>query len=119
MKKMFTVCIFLFFCSLRDPAQSNLPEFGNFTNSEINLKECPFEKDAEAVVIFDDASGDYDDDHHLITTRRIRIKILNERGLDRATIEIPFYAKDEFEFIRNIEAVSFTDNNFYTLNKKS
>src|SRR5258705_1144063 len=100
-------------------AQSSLPPFGVYSEEEMNLKGCPFEKDAEAVVLLDEAYSDWSDNYQLVTTRRIRIKILNQRGIDRGNITIPFYSKDDFEFIKNIEGYSFYENSLFTLNKKS
>jgi hypothetical protein len=101
-------------------AQSKLPEFGVYSSDELSMKECPFDKDADAVVLVDEAFSNYDDEWELITSRRIRIKILNERSIDRGTIVIPFYSKDNFEFIRNIEGLTYSDQQGTSaLNRKS
>ncbi|MBL7743153.1 MAG: DUF3857 domain-containing protein [Chitinophagaceae bacterium] len=102
-------CLILACLFIYRPAynQSPLPEFGSFTADEINLKECSFDKDAGAVMLLDEAVSDYNDEHQLITRRRIRIKILHQRELDRANIRIRFYSKDKFEYISNIKGVSF------------
>ena len=89
-------------------SQSSLPEFGYVTGEEINLKECPFDKNAGAVILFDDAVSDHDDDWRLITHRRIRIKIFNQREVEQGNIRIRFYSKDKFEYIENIKG--FTSN---------
>jgi len=101
-----TTCLSFFVC-LISWSQSQLPEFGQITNEEINLKECDFDKEAEAIIIFDDAFTDHDDDYNMITTRRIRIKILNEKGLERGNINIPFYSGNNFEFIKDIRGFTF------------
>jgi hypothetical protein len=87
-------------------AQSKLPQSGEITGEEINMKECSFDKEAEAVILFDDAWTDYDDDYRMRTIRRVRIKILNEKGLRRGDIIIPFYSKDGFEYIEKIKAAT-------------
>lgn len=91
-------------------AQNELPEFGTFSQAEINLKETQLDKEAEAIVLLDEAFAHYDEQYQLITDRRVRIKILNQRGLDRANIIIPFYKKDHFEFITSIAGLTYTDN---------
>ena len=101
-----TTCLSFFVC-LISWSQSQLPEFGQITNEEINLKECDFDKEAEAIIIFDDAFTDHDDDYNMITTRRVRIKILNEKGLERGNIIIPFYSGNNFEFIKDIRGFTF------------
>src|SRR6186713_1639869 len=84
-------------------AQSELPAMGFYSEEERNLSVCAFDKDAEAVVLLDHAVSDHDEDYNLITTRRIRIKILTDKEIDRGNISIPFYSKDKFEFIYKIE----------------
>lgn len=86
--------------------QSSVPQFGYNTGEEINLKECPFDKDAGAVILFDDAVADHDEDYRLITHRRIKIKILNQRDVDQGNIRIRFYSKDKFEYIANIRGIT-------------
>jgi hypothetical protein len=100
--------LLLIFSTGKLVAQSDLPEFGFYSNDEVAMKECAMDKDAEAVVLLDEAYSHYDDNYQLITERRIRIKILNQRGLDRGSIKIPFYSKGGFEIIRSIEAVTYT-----------
>src|SRR6185503_16796784 len=86
--------------------QLTFPEFGYNTGEEINLKECPFEKSAGAVVLYDGAIADHDEEYHLITHRRIKIKILNQREADQGNIRIRFYSKDKFEYIENIRGIT-------------
>jgi hypothetical protein len=91
-------------------AQPEFPELGVYSEAELNLKECAFDKEAEAIILLDQATSDYDDEYRLITTRRIRIKILNEKGIEWANIKIPFYSKDKFEIIYNIEGLTYNHN---------
>ena len=99
------VCLFLF--HLYVFSQEGLPEFSYFTEEEKNLQECSFDKEANAIVLFDYGSSDYNERYNLITTRRRRIKILNEKGIENGTITIPFYSKGNFEVIREISALSY------------
>ena len=80
-------------------------ELGVINKQELDLKECPFDKDANAVVLMDEAKSDYDDDGHLITDHHVKIKILKEKGFDAADVEIYFYRKDDFEDIFKLEAM--------------
>jgi len=88
-------------------SQADFPTFGSFSAEEINLKQCPFDPEADAIVLLDKAVANYDDDYRLITDRRVRIKILNQKGIDRANISIPFYSQDGFEYLSKIEAYTF------------
>jgi hypothetical protein len=85
-------------------AQTTLPEFGEITAAERSLTECPFDKEADAVVILDEASADHNDQYNLIYTRRTRLKILKAKGSHYGNIAIPYRSKDDIEFISNIEA---------------
>jgi len=104
----FFTAFFVVFLSLTLLAQPELPEYGTLTGAEIDLKDCSFDPEAEAIILFDEASTDYDDGYAMITKRRVRIKILNDKGINRANVVIPFYSGDNFEFIRNIEAITYT-----------
>ena len=96
-----TVCQFSF-------AQETPIEFGRATREEILMKECAFDKSADALVLLDQAVATFDEQHQLITERRIRLKILKEKGVERGNIRIPFYSGDGFEYIRDIDAVVLT-----------
>jgi hypothetical protein len=85
-------------------AQSPLPQFGVYSADEINLKECPFDKNAGAIVLLDEAVSEHDDDYQLITRRRVRIKIFDKRELDLGQVDISEYSKDDFETITDIQA---------------
>jgi hypothetical protein len=100
-----------------------VPEFGRFTSEERAMKQCAFDQDAEAVVLLDQASSGYNDNYNLITTHRIRIKVLKESGIDRGNIRINYYSNDDFEYVRVLEGVVFhTDQGaqgLSTLDRKS
>lgn len=111
LQKIFTVTLFyIVLLNKISPAfsQNPLPEWGYFSPQEIKMKECAFDPEAEAVLLLDEAVAEYDDDYRLITRRRVRIKILNTRGLKHADVSIPFYSKNDFESVDKIEA--FTHN---------
>jgi hypothetical protein len=85
-------------------AQS-FPDFGIVSAEERSMKECSFDKDANAVVLINEAIADHDDEYHLITHHHVRIKILKEKGFDAANVTLHFYRKDDFEFIDMVEGV--------------
>ena len=109
MKKYIFYCILsCLFYNKNISAQSDFPDFGVYNSMEKELKECSFDKDADAVILFDYGFSTHDDSYRLLSSRRIRIKILNERGIENANIRIRYLSKDNFEFIGNIVAVSYT-----------
>lgn len=109
-KHLFTA-IFFIFISFAVVAQ-DFPSYGKVTPEELQMKECPFDKEASAVVLIDEAVSVHNDERNLITSRHIRIKILKESGIPYGNITIPFFRKDDFEFINNVEAMVVNlDNN--------
>jgi hypothetical protein len=96
-------------------AQTTLPEFGEITAADRTLTECSFDKEADAVVIFDEASADHDDQHKLVVNRRIRIKILKPKGTRHGNIELRYVHKDDIKYIADIEAYTCNYTNNGTL----
>lgn len=88
-------------------AQTKVPEFGQFLSAEKDLKVCEFDPEAEAVVIFDKAESNHNDEFNLITKRRLRIKILKQKGIQLADVSIYYYSKEDFEFVSGIKGVVF------------
>ena len=108
-----TICSFVY-------SQADFNEsFGRFTSDDIAYKECPFDKQANAVVIFDKAVSNYDDRWSLITMHRVRIKVLNDKGLKYGDVRIPFYSDNDFEFIKDIQGVvaNYDDQHNLTVSK--
>ncbi|HEX3166492.1 MAG TPA: hypothetical protein VHQ93_09505, partial [Chitinophagaceae bacterium] len=87
------VIFILCMCSV-SYSQMDFPEFGSFSDEEKKLKQCSFDPEAEAIILLDKAVVLHDDDYQMITDRRIRIKILSEKGISRADIVIPYYSKN-------------------------
>ncbi|HKC35363.1 MAG TPA: DUF3857 domain-containing protein [Chitinophagaceae bacterium] len=96
----------LIICSV-SYSQKDFPEFGKFSAEEISLNQCSFDPEAEAIILLDKAVVYHDDNYQMITERRIRIKILNDKGISRADIIIPYYTKNDFENISKIEAHTY------------
>jgi hypothetical protein len=88
----------------------DFPGFGIPKSTEFKMKECDFDKEADAVILVHEAKSDYDDQHYLITHHRIRIRILKENGIRHADIAIPYYSNEGFERITNINGVVFNQN---------
>lgn len=81
------------------------PEFGEFTAAEQTLKQVDFDREASAVIIHHLARTDFDDQYAMITEHRVKIKILNDKGISNGDIRIPFYSKEGFQFINGVEGV--------------
>lgn len=118
MKLFLLSCIFSVL-SLLTVAQTKVPDFGIITDEEQKLKECSFDPEADAIIIFDKAIADHNGDHNLVTTRRIRMKILKEKGIRRGNIEIYYYSKEDFENISDIQASVYNFNETGLLSTKT
>jgi hypothetical protein len=119
MKRLVCSCLWLAivsFCS----AQKELPEFGVITAEERAITECSFDKEADAVVLFDAASADYNDRYNLIVNRRIRIKILKSKGNGYGDIAIRYRSPDDVQYVSDIEAYTcnYTHNGTVPETKK-
>ncbi len=79
--------------------------FGIIGDEERSLKECEFDKEAEAVYLLHEAVSNYNDNYNLITDHHVRIKILKEKGIEYGNIVIPFYSSNDFEYITDIEGI--------------
>ncbi|MHA4842743.1 DUF3857 domain-containing protein [Flavitalea antarctica] len=99
-------------CATVSYSQKNkdIPAFGKIDKTEIELKECAFDKNAEAVVLFD--VGKYTTNFTGGTVfseveRHVRIKILTDKGLGQADIKIPFYSYKGQQTIRGLTAQTY------------
>jgi hypothetical protein len=91
-------------------AQKEIPGYGKIDKADLQLKECEFDKDAEAYKLLSFSDVHYDivgDAIEIITDSRTRIKILKDKGLDEANIKVRFYSKERYENINNISGVTY------------
>ncbi len=115
------ICIYLSF-SIKTHAQSYFADKLGVSTTELNYTECPFDKEATAVVFVDEAVSDYDEDYKLITYHHVKLKILKDKGIAYGTIEIPYYLEDDFESIYSLEGTIYNSNDISAavkLDKKS
>ncbi len=113
MKKISTTALLLL-CFNLIFAQKEIPKFGDIDKADLQMKECEFDKDAEAYKLLDYGNVQYlilGDKFNILTERRTRIKILKEKGLDEANIKIDFYSSDDYERISEISGVTYNLDN--------
>ena len=94
-------------------AQKELPPFGEISKEDLKMKECDFDKDAEAYKLISFGDVHYDvfaGIFIIVTERRIRIKILKNKGLERANIKLRFYSKNNFETIKDIAGITYNQD---------
>jgi hypothetical protein len=87
----------------------DIPAFGKVDKADLEMKSCDFDKDAEAVVLFDVAElyFDFTADLEISMERHVRIKILKDKGLMRADIHIPFHSYRNDESIKSLSAQTY------------
>ena len=104
------VSIFCFFSVF---AQKNIPSFGKIDKADLEMKDCDFDPGAVAVKLLDIGNMFYDRGTAGITLfktvyeKRVRIKILKDKGLSYANVEVPFYSHNNDETISKIDACTF------------
>jgi hypothetical protein len=86
------------------PAIPIAQAFGKVDKSDLEMKACDFEKDANAEVLFDKGEVYFDTQYNVILERHKRIKIFNENGKDEANIRIQYYSGGRAEFITGLQA---------------
>jgi Domain of Unknown Function with PDB structure (DUF3857) len=111
MKPFITIAFVLLFAgSLLAQKSKDIPDFGKVDKSELLLKECDIDKNAEAMVLFDAGetvckvnygSWIIETDHHT------RIKILNEKGYDYASIHLRYRLEDNVKPISHLLAQTY------------
>ena len=95
-------------------AQKGYPDYGTIDKSDLQMTQCDLDKDAYAYKLLDYGDVRYVNGKNLFkiqTERRVRIKILKERGRENANIKIKYYSLDNFEDISNISAVTYNLDN--------
>lgn len=110
-KKISKVCFFILF-SMTCFSQSY--ELGKVTVAELEEKEHPMEKDAEAAVLFDIGKTFFEFDINkgfkLVTEVTTKIKVYKKEGYSFADISVPIYVGDSEK-----ETVNFSKTFTYNL----
>jgi hypothetical protein len=92
--------------------KSDVPAFGKVEKAELEMKDCDFDKKAEAVVLFDVGELYCDLSMAMGTVtidieRHIRIKILKDKGFDQANIHIRYHSFRNDEYVKNLTAQTY------------
>ncbi len=94
--------------------QPELPSFGKVDKSELQMKECPFEKSAAAMVLFNKGEsvfaihqGAYTGSVFSQTEHHMRIKIFNKKGFGRANVKIRYNSSDKEVAIKHLKAQTY------------
>ncbi|RWY55886.1 DUF3857 domain-containing protein [Mucilaginibacter gilvus] len=85
--------------------------FGKIDKADLELKSCDFEKDANAMILFDKGDVFFDQQYNIIYNRHKRIKIFNTNAKDEANIRIEYYSANREEYISGLQAQTINLNN--------
>jgi len=97
----------LFPVSVFAQKDQQVPAFGKVEKADLDLKSCDFDKNAEAMILFEtgelvcNLNGDY---ISIDLEKHIRIKILNVKGLEASNIHIPYHSYKNDESVKKLEA---------------
>lgn len=99
------IILFLLVFILRVHAQEN-HTFGDVSTAELEMTECPFEKDANAMYLFSIGEVICYRDYSVTFEVHKRIKIFNEKGKKEGDIRIEYHGnrKNGYESIVGLEA---------------
>lgn len=110
MNKIFTLLLLLLVVSQTSIGQTSL--YGEADTADLKMSFCSFEKDANAMVLFDVAKITYSKYEYIVMQRHKRVKIFNDRGKSVADVRIEYFPGDYNESIKNLEAqtINLVDN---------
>ncbi|HTD98772.1 MAG TPA: DUF3857 domain-containing protein [Mucilaginibacter sp.] len=79
--------------------------YGKVDQADLEMKSCDFEKDANAMVLFDKGSVYYSNDlYSVVEEVHRRIKIFNDNGKKEADVRIEFSGGTRYEYVTGIQA---------------
>src|SRR5476651_26442 len=107
MSKNLTLLIltaFTLMAKAQTPAIPSAQPFGKIDISDLEMKACDFEKDANAMVLFNTGDIYYDQQFNIVGKYHKRIKIFNDNAKDVANIRIEFDGGDRLETLSGIQA---------------
>jgi hypothetical protein len=102
--------LFLFCSKGFSQTKDSIPAFGKIDKTTLQLNECDFDKNAEALVLFDVESvvcKEYPNNVYTEIERHIRIKILNNKGLENANIKIAYIKQFDGENLNIADAQTY------------
>jgi len=85
----------------------HLPAFGSVDKADLEMKECDFDDKSEAMVLLDDGQLEYVYGSGMVLQRRVRIKILNDKGLDWANVHLKYKSARSTQDISGLEAQTY------------
>ena len=91
-------------------AQDKLPAFGKIDKADLEMNICDFDPDSEALYLMDIGEVQIIENlssWNVQTDRRVRIKILKEKGIQEADVKIYYYSKGRYEDISGLSGMVY------------
>lgn len=113
MKTIYLSLLLLLTAASQVFAQKGQPGFGKVDKADLEMKDCEFDKGADAMVLIDYGSIHYDrgtvgfSAFKTVFERRIRIKILKEKGISQADVQISLFTNNNEEKVFKINANTY------------
>ncbi|RYE36213.1 MAG: DUF3857 domain-containing protein [Sphingobacteriaceae bacterium] len=85
--------------------------FGKISQADLDMKQCDFEKDANAMVLFDCANVFFDQEYNVIMDVHKRIKIFNDKAAKEANIRLEYSTGIWKQNISGIQAETINSDN--------
>ncbi|AMR31231.1 hypothetical protein A0256_07215 [Mucilaginibacter sp. PAMC 26640] len=85
--------------------------FGKIDKADLELKSCDFEKDANAMVLFDKANVFLTTSYQVITEIHKRIKIFNVNAKEEGDIRLEYFSGGRAQSITGLQAQTINLNN--------
>ena len=85
----------------------NLPSFGDVTKEDLELKQCDFDANAEAMILVEDGRIEAVFGKGIEMKKRVRIKILDKKGLDWANVKLVYYSEGRQQEILSLSAQTY------------
>jgi hypothetical protein len=100
---MLTLCAFTLMVKAQQPVPKD-EDFGKIDQSDLEMKACDFEKDANAEVLIDKGDLYYDQNFNVVLESHRRIKIFNEQGKGYADFKFEYRSYNREEYISGLQA---------------
>jgi transglutaminase-like putative cysteine protease len=117
----FIVLYCLLYVSFSNAQKPESPvKWGDIPKADLEMKSCPLDSSAEAMVLSDFGNSYFDDELNIIFYHHLRVKIFNKQGFDWGTHN--FFLNKKNERPRNISGATYVLNkngniDTYKLNK--
>ncbi|MBI5476954.1 MAG: DUF3857 and transglutaminase domain-containing protein [Ignavibacteriales bacterium] len=102
------VCVITISVNLLSQNQKPIVKWGEISIDDLKMTSYPSDTNANVVILFDRGDVSMNEEYDIIFNRHTRIKILNSAGFDWGTIKLNYYAKEDFESIKDVEGCTFT-----------